>query len=83
MGRALVNRVRDQFVGERTALMKQFRAIPLERGYVVAQGWAKLAACLTELLDTGAGSSLTPRMRTLVAEVPGEVRNCPPDETEN
>ncbi|MEZ0249334.1 MAG: IS110-like element ISMmg1 family transposase [Methylobacteriaceae bacterium] len=64
-----LHRVRDQLVGERTALMNQVRAILLERGYVVAQGRAKLAACLTELLDTEAGSSLTARMRTLVAEV--------------
>lgn len=64
-----LHRVRDQLVGERTALMNQVRAILLERGHVVAQGRAKLAACLAELLDTEAGSSLTPRMRTLVAEV--------------
>ena len=64
-----LHRVRDQLVGERTALMNQVRAILLEHGYVVAQGRAKLAACLTELLDTEAGSSLTARMRTLVAEV--------------
>lgn len=64
-----LHRVRDQLVGERTALMNQVRAILLERGHVVAQGRAKLAACLTALLNTEAGSSLTPRMRTLVAEV--------------
>lgn len=64
-----LHRVRDQLVGERTALMNQVRAILLERGHVVAQGRAKLAACLTELLGKEAGSSLTPRMRTLVAEV--------------
>ena len=64
-----LHRVRDQLVGERTALMNQVRAILLERGHVVAQGRAKLAACLAALLDTRAGSSLTPRMRTLVAEV--------------
>jgi transposase len=64
-----LHRVRDQLVGERTALMNQVRAILLERGHVVAQGRAKLAACLTALLDTEADSTLTLRMRTLVAEV--------------
>ncbi len=44
-----LHRVRAQLVGERTALMNQVRAILLERGYVVAQGWAKLAACLALL----------------------------------
>jgi len=64
-----LHRVRDQLVGERTALTNQIRSILLERGTVVAQGRAKLAACLAELLDTEAGASLTPRMRALVAEV--------------
>jgi transposase len=64
-----LHRVRDQLVGERTALTNQIRSVLLERGHVVAQGRAKLTACLTALLDTDAGASLTPRMRTLVAEV--------------
>ena len=64
-----LHRVRGQLVGERTALMNQVRVILLERGHVVAQRRAKLAACLNELLDTEAGSSLTVRMRTLVAAV--------------
>ena len=64
-----LHRVRDQLVGERTALTNQIRAVLLERGHVVAQGRAKLAACLAALLDTDAGTSLTPRMRALVAEV--------------
>ncbi|MGY6283724.1 IS110 family RNA-guided transposase [Methylorubrum extorquens] len=64
-----LHRVRDQLVGERTALMNQIRSILLERGHVIPQGRAKLAACLAELLDTEAGASLTPRIRTLVTEV--------------
>ena len=64
-----LHRVRDQLVGERTALTNQIRSVLLERGHVVAQGRAKLTACLAALLDTDAGASLTPRMRTLVAEV--------------
>ena len=64
-----MHRVRDQLVGERTALMNQVRAILLERGHVVAQRRAKLAAYMTKLLDTEASPSLTARMRDLVAEV--------------
>lgn len=56
-------------MGERTALTNQIRSVLLERGHVVAQGRAKLTACLAALLDTDAGASLTLRMRTLVAEV--------------
>lgn len=64
-----LHRVRDQLVGERTALMNQIRAILLERGLIVAQGRAKLAACLAELIDTDIGSPLTPRMQALMVEV--------------
>ncbi len=64
-----LHRVRDQLVGERTALMNQIRAVLLERGHIVPQGRAKLAASLENLLDTEAVSDLTPRMRSLVADV--------------
>lgn len=64
-----LHRVRDQLVSERTAPMNQIRAILLERGHIVPQGRAKLAARLESLLDTEAVSGLTPRMRTLVADV--------------
>jgi transposase len=64
-----LHRVRDQLIGERTALMNQIRAILLERGHVVPQGRAKLAACLAALTDEAAVTPLTPRMRTLVVEV--------------
>jgi transposase len=64
-----LHRVRDQLVGERTALMNQIRAILLERGRVVPQGRAKLASCLNSLLDTEHDLDLTPRIRTLVADV--------------
>ena len=64
-----LHRVRDQLVGERTALMNQIRAVLLERGHIVPQGRAKLAASLESLLDTEAVSDLTPRMRSLVADV--------------
>ena len=64
-----LHRVRDQLVGERTALMNQIRAILLERGHIVPQGRAKLAACLNTLLDPDTDSDITPRMRSLVADV--------------
>ena len=64
-----LHRVRDQLVGERTALMNQIRAILLERGHVVPQGRARLAARLASLLDDEAATDLTPRMRTLVTDV--------------
>lgn len=63
------HRVRDQLVGERTALMNQIRAILLERGHVVPQGRARLAARLASLLDDEAATDLTPRMRTLVTDM--------------
>lgn len=64
-----LHRVRDQLVGERTALMNQIRAILLERGQIVPQGRAKLAACLADLLGDEAATPLTPRIRALVADV--------------
>lgn len=46
-----LHRIRDQLVGERTSLMNQIRSLLLERGHIVPQGRAKLAARLGELLD--------------------------------
>src|SRR3954453_21033800 len=46
-----LHRVPDQLVGERTSLMNQIRSLLLERGHVIPQGRAKLAARLRELLD--------------------------------
>lgn len=63
-----LHRVRDQLVGERTALMNQIRAVLLERGHIVPQGRAKLAACLASLMDEAAVPALSARMRVLVAE---------------
>ena len=41
-----LHRVRDQLVGERTSIMNQIRSPLLERGHIVPQGRAKLAARL-------------------------------------
>jgi transposase len=56
-----LHRVRDQLVGERTSLMNQIRSLLLERGRIVPQGRAKLAACLAELLD-GQARALSARI---------------------
>ena len=64
-----LHRVRDQLVGERAALMNQIRAVLLERGHIVPQGRAKLAACPNNLLDPEVDPDFTPRMRSLVADV--------------
>ena len=65
-----LHRVRDQLVGERTSLMNQIRSLLLERGHVIPQGRAKLAAHLAELLD-GQSSGLSPRIHTLVLDMRG------------
>ncbi len=62
--------LRDQLVGERTSLMNQIRSLLLERGHVIPQGRAKLAAHLAELLD-GQSSGLSPRIHTLVLDMRG------------
>src|SRR6202158_2589907 len=54
-----LHRVRDQLVGERTSLMNQIRSLLLERGHIIPQGRARLAARLAELLD-GQTPSLSP-----------------------
>jgi transposase len=46
-----LHRIRDQLVGERTSLMNQIRSLLLERGHIVSQGRAKLAARLGDMLD--------------------------------
>ncbi len=59
-----LHRVRDRLVGERTSLTNQIRSLLLERGYVVAQGHARLHLLLRELLDAAA-DTLSPRMAFL------------------
>ena len=63
-----LHRVRDQLVGERTSLMNQMRSILLERGHIVPQGCAKLAARLAELLDEET-PALSPRIHGLVQDM--------------
>src|ERR1700730_904059 len=50
-----LHRSRDRLVGDRTALINQFRAILLERGIVAPQGKRKLEQFLVELMDEQGG----------------------------
>lgn len=63
-----LHRVRDRMVAERTSLMNQLRAILLERGFVVAQGCAKLRLRIAELIEPGC-SALSARMRLLIEDM--------------
>src|SRR5690349_3807080 len=63
-----LHRIRDQLVGERTSLMNQIRSLLLERGHIVPQGRAKLAARLGELLD-GETPVLGTRIHRLVDDM--------------
>jgi transposase len=64
-----LHRARERLVGERTALINQLRAILFERGMIVAQGKRKLEQYLVTLMDEHDGRDLTPRIRTLVADM--------------
>ncbi|ETX11434.1 transposase [Roseivivax halodurans JCM 10272] len=63
-----LHRVRDRLVSERTSLTNQIRSLLLERGYIVAQGHAKLRSKLTELLAPDA-EALSPRMVFLLEDM--------------
>ena len=63
-----LHKVRDRLVGERTSLTNQIRSLLLERGYVVAQGHARLRLWLGELLDSDS-DALSPRMAFLLEDM--------------
>jgi transposase len=63
-----LHRIRDQLVGDRTSLMNQIRSLLLERGHIMPQGRAKLAALLEEMLDDNA-PVLSPRIHRLVSDM--------------
>lgn len=63
-----LHRVRDRLVAERTSLMNQIRSLLLERGHVIPQGRARLAAALADLLD-GPEPKLSARMTMLVGDM--------------
>ena len=68
-----LHRMRQRLIGQRTALINQLRAILLERGMAVAQGPARLAASLVDILSDEA-TSLSPRMRRLIEQLRDEWR---------
>ena len=57
-----LHRSRDRLVGERTALINQLRAIPMERGMGAPQGKRKLEQFLIEQMDEQGGVRLSPRI---------------------
>ena len=63
-----LHRIRDQLVGDRASLMNQIRSLLLERGHIMPQGRAKLAALLEEMLDDNA-PVLSPRIHRLVSDM--------------
>src|SRR3712207_1225645 len=69
-----LHRARDRLVGERTALINQLRAVLLERGHVIPQGWRKLEQHLAAMLDGGGDVPLSPRVRALVEDMWAEWR---------
>src|SRR6516165_11011271 len=46
----VLHRARDRLVAERTALINQLRAVLMERGIVIPQGWRKLNRALAAIL---------------------------------
>jgi transposase len=68
-----LHRVRDRLVGERTALMNQIRSLLLERGLVVPQGKAKLAATMDDFLNDDE-KLLPARILVLMADLRDEWR---------
>jgi transposase len=63
-----LHRVRDRLVGERTSLTNQIRSLLLERGFIVAQGHARLRLLLGELLESGS-DTLSQRMAFLLEDM--------------
>lgn len=67
------HRVRDRWVGRRTAVINQIRAFLLERGITVPRGPAHLEKQIPSILED-AENMLTPRMRLLLTELVAEWR---------
>src|SRR5499427_434377 len=67
----VLHRARDRLVAERTALINQLRAILLERGIVIPQGWRKLNRALAAILE-GDEPALSRRVRMLINDMRSE-----------
>jgi transposase len=66
-----LHRVRDQWIGRRTAVINQIRGFLLEHGIAVATGPAHLNRQIPCILED-AENLLSPRMRTLIIELRDE-----------
>src|ERR1041384_2594238 len=64
----VLHRARDRLVAERTALINQLRAVLMERGIVIPQGWRKLNHALAAILEDDA-AALSARVRVLIADM--------------
>ena len=63
-----LHRVRDRWIGRRTAVINQLRGFLLEHGITIAAGPAHLKRQLPSILED-AGNLLSTRMRTLLMEL--------------
>jgi transposase len=66
-----LHRVRDRWIGRRTAVINQLRGFLLEHGITVATGPAHLSKQIPSILED-ADNLLSPRMRTLMMELRSE-----------
>jgi len=67
----VLHRARDRLVAERTALINQLRAVLMERGIVIPQGWRKLNRALAAILE-GDEPALSRRVRMLINDMRSE-----------
>lgn len=67
----VLHRARDRLVAERTALINQLRAVLMERGIVIPQGWRKLHHALPAILEHD-HIALSPRVRVLLNDMRSE-----------
>jgi transposase len=67
----VLHRARDRLVAERTALINQLRAVLMERGIIIPQGWRKLNRALPAILEDD-GPALSPRVRVLISDMRSE-----------
>jgi transposase len=67
----VLHRARDRLVAERTALINQLRAVLMERGIVIPQGWHKLSHALAAILESDE-AALSARVRALITDMRSE-----------
>jgi transposase len=69
-----LHRVRERLVSQRTGIINQIRAFPLERGVAVRQGLRFLRVELPGILATRT-DVLSPRMSRVIEELAGDLRH--------